>query len=122
VKFHADEHCFPCSIEYLMKGGKLEYRRWNEPDEIAGQTTITPALVVFQDSLHMLYAAVPDHEVWVTRSSDGPNWTDLHKPGLQVKTLAVTPFQGQLWMVFSRATDSQVRSFAISHPASIPAA
>jgi hypothetical protein len=108
VKFHVDEQNFPCSIEYLMKGGKLEYRRWNESYQIASQQTITPALVSFQNSLYIIYSAASDNEVWVTSSSDGTNWTTMQKIGQQAKTLAAAAFQGQLWLVCSAVADSQV--------------
>ena len=42
----------------------------------------------------MLYAAVPDHEVWLARSSDGANWTNLRKPGLQAKNSSSHSFLG----------------------------
>ena len=108
VKFHADEQNFPCSIEFLMNGGKLEYRRWNEPEEITAQQTVTPSLSVLQSSLYMLYTGVSDQEVWMTRSSDGANWANPQKAGLQASNLAITTFQGRLWMVYSGVDDFQV--------------
>ena len=108
VKFHADERVFPCNIEYLMKGATLNYRLWRQREQIPNQQTGVPAVVAFQGYLYMLYTGAHDSQIWVTRSLDGTNWTDMQQIGQQTSVPAVAVFQGQLWMVYSGATNSQV--------------
>jgi hypothetical protein len=57
----------------------------------------------------MLYTGANDSQVWATRSLDGVSWTDMQQIGQQTSVPAVAAFQGQLWMVYSGATNSQVR-------------
>jgi len=108
VKFHGNEQNFPCDIEYLLKGGKLNYSNWAQSQKVKGQATTVPALAVFKDNIYMAYIGATNPEIYVTRSKDGGKWTDMRQIGQKGSALSIAVFKGKLWMVYSSENSAKV--------------
>jgi len=108
VKFHGNEQNFPCDIEYLLKGGKLNYSNWRDSEKVKGQATTIPALAAFKDYIYMVYIGANNPEIYVTRSKDGGKWTDSLQIGQKGSALSIAVFKEKLWMVYSSQNPAKV--------------
>jgi hypothetical protein len=107
VKFHENEKVFPCTIEYLMHGGTLNYRTWRPVQKIDGQQSATPAAVFFKNYLYIIYTSGSNSEILVSRSTDGSNWVDTHRIGQYTSVPAAAVFQDKLWIVYADTHSAQ---------------
>ena len=107
VKFHENERVFPCTIEYLLKGGTLNYRTWRLAQNIGTPNTGTPAAVFFKGYLYIIYSSPQDSQILVGRSTDGINWVDNHGIGQLASVPAAAVFGEKIWIVYSDAHSTQ---------------
>jgi hypothetical protein len=68
--FHASEQYFPCSIEYLLSGSTLKFRKWSLNVTIPGQHCLTPHPAIFGEYYVLAYKSYDSEDIWVTRTKD----------------------------------------------------
>lgn len=109
-QFHEDEKCFPTSIENLLENSTLCYRNFVFGMQIDGQSSSdTPAIVVFNGYLYLVYQGLGDFHLYMSRSLDGSNWQDTQKlAGIEGGSPSLVVFQDKLWIIWHGVLSTQL--------------
>ena len=108
--FHRSEEYFPCSIEYLLSGASMNFRKWSLNVPIPGQHCFTPHAAIFGDYYVLAYKSYDSEDIWVTRTKDPTYDKGWELFGVSVGTqrasridLGFCSFNGNMYIVYTEA-------------------